>query len=161
MNVLPRLLYLLQAIPIKLPPSFFTSYKHMCRTFIWASKSLRLVWDRLILPKLLGGLGLPDIQKYHWACHLTRIVDWHVHSHTKDWIKLENATTDVPLAYLPWITHKTIPTDGSTHPLIGATLSCFARACTYLATTPSPCPMTPLDRNPQFYPRPCLSRHCR
>lgn len=39
MNVLPRLLYLFQAIPIKLPTSFFTSYKRMCRTFIWASRT--------------------------------------------------------------------------------------------------------------------------
>lgn len=51
MNILPRLLYLLQAIPIKFPPSFFTSYKYMCRAFIWASKSPRLSWNRLILPK--------------------------------------------------------------------------------------------------------------
>lgn len=35
MNVLPWILYLMQAIPIKLPPTFFTSFKHICRTFLW------------------------------------------------------------------------------------------------------------------------------
>lgn len=74
-NVLPRPLYLFQALPIKLPTTFFSAYKGMCRTLIWASKTSRLSWDRLTLPKIQGGLSLPDIQKYHWACHLTRIVD--------------------------------------------------------------------------------------
>lgn len=142
MNVLPRLLYLFQAIPIKLSPSFFTAYKRMCRNFIWASKT----------PKLLGGLGLPDIQKYHWTCHLTRIMDWHVHQSIKDWIKLENSFAHTLLSHLPWINHKSIPKEYSARPLIGATLLHFKYACKNLAITPSPGPMTPLNHNPDFSP---------
>lgn len=58
MNVLPRLLYLLQAIPIRLPPSFFASYKRMCRSLIWSFHSPRLSWDKLTLPKRKGGIIL-------------------------------------------------------------------------------------------------------
>lgn len=101
MNVMPRLLYLLQAIPIGLPPAFFSSYKRICRSFIWASKQPRLSWDRLVLPKRLGGLGLPDLQKYQWACHLTRLVDWHKHRQAKDWVELEDSFASLPFMELP------------------------------------------------------------
>ena len=89
MNILPRILYLLQTIPIKLPASFFTTFKKTCLKFIWISKQPRISWERLIIPKHLGGIGLPDIRKYYWACHLTRIIDWHLHIKTKAWVKLE------------------------------------------------------------------------
>lgn len=124
----------------------------MCRTFIWASKTPRLSWDRLVLPKLLGGLGLPDIQKYHWACHLTRIVDWHLHRSNKAWITLEDSFTKTPLSHLPWINHNSIPRDLVTHPFIGATLSHLKLAGKALDYTPHPGPMTPLVRNPDFLP---------
>lgn len=61
-NILPRLLYLLQTVPIRLPPSFFTTYKNLCLKFIWADKNPRIRWEKLVTPKLKGGIGLPDIQ---------------------------------------------------------------------------------------------------
>lgn len=152
MNALPRLLYLFQTIPIRLPKSFFIAYKRMCRVFIWATKTPRLSWDRLVLPKLSGGLGLPDLQKYHWACHLTRIVDWHLHRSDKDWITLEDSFASIPLSHLPWINPKSIPKTHIDHPLIGATLHLFRVASKSLAFTPSPGPMTPLGHNPDFPP---------
>lgn len=152
MNILPRILYLLQALPISLPASFFASYKLLSRTFVWASKTPRIGWDRLVLPKRLGGLGLPDLQKYHWACHLTRLVDWHIHRPSKDWIALEASFAHLPLANTPWMTHTNVPKEFTTHPLIRTTLSLFKRACKILAFTPSPGPMTPLDDNPAFPP---------
>lgn len=35
MNILPRLLYLLQTVPIRLPPAFFAIYRRTCSNFIW------------------------------------------------------------------------------------------------------------------------------
>lgn len=152
MNILPRLLYLFQAIPIKLPFSFFATYKRICRTLIWTSKTPRLSWARLTLPKSLGGLGLPDIQKYHWACHLTRIADWHLHYHNKNWIQLEQVFITIPLRHLPWINPHKIPKDVKSHPLIDATLLNFKAACKHLQLQPTPGPMTPLEDNPDFEP---------
>lgn len=34
---------------------------------IWGGDQARMSFDRLTLPKLKGGLGLPDIRKYYWA----------------------------------------------------------------------------------------------
>lgn len=152
MNILPRILYILQTIPIKLPASFFVTCKRMCRNFIWASKSPRLSWDRMTLPKLKGGLGLPDIHKYHAACHLTRIIDWHVHKLTKDWITIEESFAQVPLSHLPWIDAKTIPKERLTHPLTGPMLYTFGTTSHTLKWNPSPGPMTPINDNPAFPP---------
>lgn len=152
MNVLPRLLYLFQAIPIKLPKSFFVTYKRICRAFIWSSKTPRLSWERLTLPKSQGGLNLPDIQKYHWACHLTRIVDWHLHGSNKDWIQLENAFSQIPVAHIPWLNPSSIPKDLKTHPLINATTLQFKNASSKLNFKPFRGPMTPLENNPDFQP---------
>lgn len=47
MNILPRILYILQAIPIKLPPSFFLSYRRLCTDFLWKQKHPRIEYDFL------------------------------------------------------------------------------------------------------------------
>lgn len=109
MNVLPRLLYLLQAIPIKLPQAFFTSFKTICRSFLWAGRPARLSWDRLVLPKQKGGIGLPDLFQCYRACQFTRIVDCHVHRKSKGWVEVEEAFSGIPVSHLPWITPQSIP----------------------------------------------------
>lgn len=152
MNILPRILYVLQTVPINLPPSFFKTYKKLCRNFIWAHKPPRFSWDRMTLPKPKGGLGLPDIHKYYTACHLTRVIDWHIHTRSKDWIALEDSCDSIPLSNTPWLNNKVIPRVYSNHPLIGPTLHSFKTTCQSLTLTPTPGPMTPLTNNPDFPP---------
>lgn len=128
MNVLPRILYLMQAIQIKLPLPLFTSLKGICRTFLWAGRPPRLSWDKLVLPKLKGGLGLPDPALYHKACLLVRLVDRHLHA-DKDWVAVENEFLNFPISHLPWISTRVIPRACMTHPLIGPTLLTFKALC--------------------------------
>lgn len=96
--------------------------------------------------------SIPDLQKYNWACHLTRLVDWHMHRLSKDWITVEDSFTNLPISNSPWINHKSVPKDYTSHPLIGATLSLFKLTCKSLTIAPSPGPMTPLENNPEFPP---------
>lgn len=105
MKVLPRILYLLQAVPIKLPQSFFNAFKRCCRTFLWAKRSPMLSWDKLIHLKQKGGSRLaaycpiPQSLSAHkigglapswgwqrlgqcrkcvpWYSHLSSPLDWH------------------------------------------------------------------------------------
>lgn len=152
MNVLPRILYLLQAIPIALPQSFLTAVKQCCRVFLWAGRSPRLSWDKLIVPKLKGGLGLPDITLYHRACQLVRVVDWHLHAGNKDWVAVENEFLSFPITHLPWIEAHSVPKPCMEHPLIGPTIRNFRTVCRKSGLSPSPGPMTPLILNPDFPP---------
>lgn len=152
MNVLPRILYVLQAIPIKLPPIFFNAYKRLCSDYIWNGKRPRIGFSKLTLPKEHGGLGLPDISRYHTACHLTRIVNWNNGTLYKDWVSLETAFSPIPLAGMPWLIDKHIPPDLQSHPLIGPSISRFHSACKSNNISSSPGPLTQLRMNPDFPP---------
>lgn len=83
MTVLPRLLYLLQTLPVLLPCTFLFSYR------------------LLSLPKMYGGIGFPDPTKYYYAVHQTRTLYW-IKQREKGWVGLEKDLSLVPLKTLPW-----------------------------------------------------------
>lgn len=56
MNIMPRLLYLFQTLPIKIPISFLRDIRSEFMKFIWAGKPARLRRNIFSLPKEKGGL---------------------------------------------------------------------------------------------------------
>lgn len=150
MHTLPKILYLFQTLPIKLPSSFFSSYKKKCTAFIWGKSKPRIKFDILTLPKKQGGIGLPDIQKFYQACHLTRVIDWNIHSEFKDWINIERTFTPIPLHILPWLNKTHIPPDCKFHPLIDNTINIFQSTSRTQKISSSPGPLTPVSHNPAF-----------
>uniref|UniRef100_A0A670ZPU2 Reverse transcriptase domain-containing protein n=1 Tax=Pseudonaja textilis TaxID=8673 RepID=A0A670ZPU2_PSETE len=87
MNILPKLLYLFQTIPIKLPKFFFDDINKVTLKFIWQGKKARISIKALQDAKSRGGLALPNWELYYWAANL-----W-----LKDWVNLRNKRTlDLP-----------------------------------------------------------------
>uniref|UniRef100_A0A803TZP9 Reverse transcriptase domain-containing protein n=1 Tax=Anolis carolinensis TaxID=28377 RepID=A0A803TZP9_ANOCA len=80
MNVLPKLLYLFQNIPIIRKASILKNWQKTLMKFIWKEQKARIKYSTMISPKIQGGFGVPDLKIYHEACALNWI---------KDWIKLE------------------------------------------------------------------------
>uniref|UniRef100_A0A803TUD7 Reverse transcriptase domain-containing protein n=1 Tax=Anolis carolinensis TaxID=28377 RepID=A0A803TUD7_ANOCA len=80
MNVLPKLLYLFQNIPIIRKASILKNWQKALMKFIWKKQKARIKYSTMISPKIQGGFGVPDLKIYHEACALNWI---------KDWIKLE------------------------------------------------------------------------
>lgn len=146
MNILPRLLYFLQTIPIKIPNSFFRTFQSTCNKLLWNQKTPRLSFNLLSKSKMNGGLGIPDLQKYHWPCQLTRILDWSLHEENKDWVSIERAFSSIPLHAMPWI-----PPDHIS-PLINTSLSSFKTTSQYFNISSNPGPMTPIKSNPSLIP---------
>ena len=96
MNVLPKFLYLFQAIPIFIPKSFFKSLDQIISSFIWNKGPARIRKSLLQKPKTSGGLALPNFQVYYWSANIHRILYWlHCHYGLSDWVptwvKLEEA----------------------------------------------------------------------
>lgn len=151
-NILPRILYILQTVPIVIPQAFFSSYKKICTDFVWNKFHPRLNYDRLTTPKPKGGIGLPDIFKYYQACCLTRFIDWNVHYEHKDWVKLEQLFSPLPLTQILWIKPHNIHAACKQHPLIRPTLLTFRRACNKHEISSANVPMTPVKLNPDFTP---------
>ena len=81
MNVLPRMLFLFQTIPIITADAIFKQWQRDISNFIWQGKKPRIKFKSLQDAKERGGLGLPDLKLYFKACCLMWI---------RDWIMLEN-----------------------------------------------------------------------
>uniref|UniRef100_A0A8C5LZP1 Reverse transcriptase domain-containing protein n=1 Tax=Leptobrachium leishanense TaxID=445787 RepID=A0A8C5LZP1_9ANUR len=103
MNLLPRLLYLFNTLPISIPVSFFTTLRKELLRFIWTQGRPRVSFKVLCLPKSRGGLALPDPRKYYLASHMARVVEWSTQKLDKRWLDVERALSPRPLWTLPWL----------------------------------------------------------
>ncbi|KAF7245269.1 hypothetical protein EYD10_08704 [Varanus komodoensis] len=71
MNILPKLLFLFQTIPIKIDRKFFDDLNFQILRFIWRKKKPRIKLKILQEAKENGGFGLPDWLLYYQASVLT------------------------------------------------------------------------------------------
>ena len=67
MNILPRLLFLISAIPLKFPFYWFKEMNKLFSDFLWSNKKPRISYKRLSRPSKRGGLGVPDVYSYYLA----------------------------------------------------------------------------------------------
>lgn len=84
MNILPRLLYPLQMLPLWISRKVAFDIERAFSKFIWHGKRPRQKIKILQLPSDEGGLGLPNITYYNWACHARFLWEWlHAHLDSK------------------------------------------------------------------------------
>lgn len=141
--ILPKLLFVMQAMTIALPSSYLASLRRMSSSFIWQRTHARISLHQLSKPKHLGRIGLPDMKTYYLACQAARVVDWHLHGDTKDWITIEQLFSPDLLHMLPWL---------PTHASLGSSTLHSLTQNTLRNLSWSPEPMTPLRGNPDFPP---------
>ena len=98
MNVLPKFLYLFQCIPLPPPTNFFSNMTKVFRNFIWSNRRARLRLSLLYLPYDRGGLKLPNLKWYYWACQLWTTSFWFRPSPSLSWVEMERETSaNIPL----------------------------------------------------------------
>uniref|UniRef100_A0A3B3IB68 Reverse transcriptase domain-containing protein n=1 Tax=Oryzias latipes TaxID=8090 RepID=A0A3B3IB68_ORYLA len=97
MNILPKLLYVFQNIPLPPPDSWFKIIKQMILCFIWKNKKPRIRLSLLHLPYNEGGLQCPNIMWYYWAAQLRSIRYYFTKKYAPQWTEMENQTLTPPL----------------------------------------------------------------
>lgn len=85
MDVLPKMLYLFQNLPLPPPDNLFSQLKTLFIKFLWNKTRPRLRLSLLYLPYDGGGLNCPNPQWYYWAAQLRTLMFYYVEENMPLW----------------------------------------------------------------------------
>ncbi|CAJ1062856.1 LINE-1 reverse transcriptase -like protein [Xyrichtys novacula] len=151
MNVLPRFLYLFQALPVFIPRSFFCKLDSLLSSFIWGDKPSRIKREYLQRSRVEGGLALPNFKFYYWAANISKIICWSQHPDL-DWCKIEaNSCLNTSLLALTTTKLPILPKRHSANPIVVSTLQIWSQFRTFFGLRELS-PYSPIYNNHLFAP---------
>lgn len=153
MSILPKFIYLFQALPFPLPSNFFKKTNNMFSQFIWNNRKARF-WLRLLyLPYERGGLQVPNLLWYYWATQLSSAMSYFSSSTPPTWVNIERrSASNLPINQYLYSSDIKVLKKQTKNPFVKNTISVGYTVHKYTGEPIVLSQFTPIWRNGQFKP---------